>query len=97
MRPWHENPEAAALLKELGANPPAKRVARYAFGETAEVYSGNEKEGGNRAVWKLRKLYRLHGEALGSDNGPNFVRWAQDSVDAAIDRAIEAHAERLAA
>lgn len=85
---WFDNPTAATLLAELGANPPSKRTANYAFGEKAELYTDRQPDGSYRAgrpVRTLQKLYRQHGEKL---VGPEWAIWAQDSVDAAIDRAI---------
>lgn len=97
MTPWHASPTAAAILATLAANPPAKRTARYAFGESAEVYTDQNGDGTlreGRPVRTLNKLYREHGEKLGASCGDDFKRWALDSPDAAIDRAI-AEAARL--
>lgn len=95
MQPWHQSAEAAAILATLAANPPAKRTAHYAFGESEVRYTdqngdGTVREG--RPVRTLQKLYRDFGDTV---TGDDWIRWAQDSIHAAIDRAIAEHVEAL--
>ena len=82
---WTQLPEAAALLASCAANPPATRVARYRFNETAEEYSAAK----DRRVRQLQHIYRA---AEPRTDTPEWTAWLDMDVQRAIREAVAAGA-----
>jgi hypothetical protein len=101
MTPWHETQAARSLIADCVADPPAKVVLRYRFGEQAAKYDRRDDR-----VAALRKLHRTEEDrlyhradktSLAEDRAKRARHCFDLTVEQVIDAALAAASERRAA